>query len=106
MVDQSSSPSSNRRYRGLIVDIMDELASILNIAYEFQLVNDRRYGRKGHDGNWSGMVGELVRGVSGKEIEIIIVNRCKIYFTLKLFVLNYCQTVVLNCFVLHGWHPV
>ncbi|XP_077981885.1 putative glutamate receptor [Glandiceps talaboti] len=52
----------NSRYEGYIVDLTGQLANKLSFDYEFSLVKDGQYGSLSRDGNWSGMVGELING--------------------------------------------
>lgn len=46
------------------MDLLSEIAKKLGFKYRVQLVKDSAYGRQDDSGNWNGMVGEVVRGVS------------------------------------------
>ena len=50
---------------GFLIDVIALTCSKLNLSYEIRLVKDGRYGAKNADGTWNGMIGELLRGVSG-----------------------------------------
>jgi hypothetical protein len=57
--------SGNNRYEGFIVDMLEEISKLRKFNYTLQEVKDGAYGSLNeHTGRWSGMVGELVRGVS------------------------------------------
>ncbi|XP_076373999.1 glutamate receptor ionotropic, kainate 2-like isoform X2 [Tachypleus tridentatus] len=60
----------NDRYEGYCVDIIHELSKQLGFSYRFKLVNDNAYGIKNEEGEWNGMIGELIRG----EADIAIVD--------------------------------
>ena len=82
----------NYKYEGFIKDLSDEIAELLGVDYEIKPVKDARllstkpdwlniwknhhefikfltedfyprYGSKDEDGNWDGMIGEIIRGV-------------------------------------------
>lgn len=44
--------------------MMAEIAKILNISYEIREVPDGSTGRPLKNGSWTGMIGELMNGVS------------------------------------------
>lgn len=50
-------------FEGFIADVMADIAAQENLQYEYQLVADGKYGAEQANGNWSGMVGEVRRGV-------------------------------------------
>ncbi|XP_021957129.2 glutamate receptor ionotropic, kainate 2 isoform X2 [Folsomia candida] len=48
---------------GFCVDLAHHLAKLVGFHFKFKLVSDGRYGRPGPlNGQWDGMVGEIVRG--------------------------------------------
>lgn len=47
---------------GFCVDLISELAKKLGFKYNIQLVKDSKYGRLSESGEWTGMIGEVVRG--------------------------------------------
>ena len=49
---------------GFIPDLMRRLSDLVGFNYEIRLVRDGKYGSVMEDGNWNGMIGELVRRVS------------------------------------------
>ena len=51
-------------YEGYIIDLLDELASLLGFSYRIQIVPDGQYGFRRLDGTWNGMIGQLLRKVS------------------------------------------
>ena len=56
--------AGNDRFEGFAVDLIAEVAKMLNFDYDIYLVHDGKFGSKLADGNWNGMVGELLAGVS------------------------------------------
>lgn len=46
------------------MDLLSEVAKKLGFKYRVHLVKDSSYGRQDESGNWNGMIGEVVRGVS------------------------------------------
>ena len=50
-------------YRGFIVDLMDELSAYANFKYKIRAVQDGLFGNKREDGNWTGMIGEVISKV-------------------------------------------
>ena len=54
----------NARYEGFCIDLLSEIAEMINFQYEIHLVPDTNYGApiKNSD-DWSGMVGEVLQGV-------------------------------------------
>ena len=67
MLDNDS-PINGRRYKGYIIDLMDEISRTLNFSYHIKVVADNQYGVRYQDINghpkWTGIVGEIVDGVS------------------------------------------
>lgn len=53
--------TGNDRFEGFVVDLVAEVAKIVGINYQLQLVQDGRYGAWSDDGTWNGMIGELTR---------------------------------------------
>jgi len=60
--DNSEALTGNDRYEGILVDLLDELSSRLGFTYTLKLASDGRYGVLTNTGEWTGMVGEVVRG--------------------------------------------
>lgn len=60
--------SKGAQLEGFCVDLLSEVAKKVGFKYKVQLVKDGAYGRQEESGNWNGMVGEVVRGVSSKAL--------------------------------------
>ncbi|XP_049802382.1 glutamate receptor ionotropic, kainate 2-like isoform X1 [Schistocerca nitens] len=53
----------NDRYEGYSMDLIAQIAEILNFTFEFKLAPDGKYGGVDEKtGNWNGLVGELMAG--------------------------------------------
>ena len=50
-------------YSGFCIDLLDELAKILKFTYEIYVSPDGKYGFETENGNWNGMIGELLNEV-------------------------------------------
>lgn len=55
---------------GFCIDLLSEVAKKLGFGYNVRLVKDASYGRQDENGNWNGMIGEVVRGVSARKTDI------------------------------------
>ena len=51
-------------YTGYSVSVLDYIAKQLNFKYKIREPSDKTYGNLKPDGSWSGMIGEVARGVS------------------------------------------
>lgn len=60
LMEDVNKTSGHITYRGFIVDLLDSLAKFANFKYKIHTVQDGSYGRKREDGNWTGMIGEIV----------------------------------------------
>lgn len=60
--------SKGTQLEGFCMDLLSEIAKKVGFKYKVQLVKDGAYGRQEESGNWNGMVGEVVRGVSSKAL--------------------------------------
>ena len=56
--------AGNNLFEGYLADILAELSKALGFTYEIRITRDGRYGSVGPNDTWSGMIGEVVRGVS------------------------------------------
>ena len=56
--------SKGSQLEGYCMDLLSELAKKLGFRFKVHLVKDASYGRQDESGNWNGMIGEVVRGVS------------------------------------------
>ena len=62
--ETSQQLQGNDRFEGFCIDLIDEIAQILKFNYTFHIVKDGSYGSKNDDGEWNGMVRELLDHVS------------------------------------------
>ena len=53
----------NGLYEGFIVDLMNELASIVGFRFRLVPVYEGQFGYRKPDGSWDGVIGEVVRRV-------------------------------------------
>ena len=56
----------SNKYEGLIPDMLEKLSDKLDFDYELVKVADGKYGQKASNGDWNGMIGEVVDRVSNK----------------------------------------
>ena len=63
---KDDSLQGNGRYHGYVADLAAMLARRLGFQYEIKLVKDAKYGNVQENGEWTGMVGEVIRKVSGR----------------------------------------
>lgn len=56
--------SRGSELEGYCIDLISELSEKLGFSYKIHLVKDSRYGALDASGSWSGMIGEVMRGVS------------------------------------------
>jgi len=52
----------NDKYDGLLTDLLTELSMSLGFTYTIKPVSDGRYGTVATNGNWNGMIGEVLSG--------------------------------------------
>ncbi|KAL3878980.1 hypothetical protein ACJMK2_031302, partial [Sinanodonta woodiana] len=52
----------NDKYEGFAVDLVHEVAAQLDFDYEIYLVHDGKFGSRMPNGEWNGMMGELLSG--------------------------------------------
>ena len=60
--DSADKKDGNEQFEGYGIDLVNELSKILHFKYTFKLVKDKAYGVKNKDGEWNGMIGEVMRG--------------------------------------------
>ena len=59
------SPTSRHGVEGYIIDLLDKIADVVPFRYDLHLVADGKgIGTRGQHGQWSGMIGELLREVN------------------------------------------
>lgn len=49
------------KLKGFCEDLAEEISKVLQIEHEIHIVKDGKYGKLGENGEWSGMMGELIR---------------------------------------------
>ena len=65
MKNPKKTAKGNKRFIGFMADLIQELATRLDFYYEMKLVADGKWGsRDQYSGQWNGMIGEIIRGVS------------------------------------------
>lgn len=50
-------------YEGFAVDLVTEISKMLNFTAKFRIVADKKHGSKLENGEWNGMIGELLTRV-------------------------------------------
>lgn len=61
-VEDSETKPINERFEGYCIDLIKEIARILEFKYVIKLVDDGVHGRKNERGEWNGMIKELIEG--------------------------------------------
>ncbi|XP_076446170.1 glutamate receptor ionotropic, kainate 3-like [Babylonia areolata] len=69
-----SSRKGNDRFEGFAVDLIKEVAEMLKFDYEIYLVHDGNFGSKQSDGQWNGMIGELLAGNATMSVAPLSIN--------------------------------
>jgi len=64
MKENAAFLTGNDRFEGYVADILRLVAASLGFDYEICLSTDGRYGEQNANGQWNGIIGEVVRGVS------------------------------------------
>ena len=54
----------NARFEGFSVDLIDALAERLEFTYELYPVPDGKFGEVMENGEWNGVIGEILNGVN------------------------------------------
>lgn len=49
-----------KKYQGFSIDVLDALSNYLGFKYEIYVAPDHKYGSLQADGQWNGLMGELV----------------------------------------------
>ncbi len=55
--------TGNERFEGFLVDVLEHVSKAVGFDYELRLAMDGQMGGRGENGTWTGMLGELQRGV-------------------------------------------
>ncbi|KAI8482040.1 Glutamate receptor ionotropic, delta-1 [Branchiostoma belcheri] len=72
-VDTSDGPE----FSGFCMDLLKELSIMLDYDYELYEVHDGKYGSRGADGTWSGMVGDVMTGKADFAIGALVVTAAR-----------------------------
>ena len=56
-------PKPTEKFVGYIPDLIARLSQMLNFEYELKHVKDGKYGSIGANGNWTGLIGEVLAKV-------------------------------------------
>ncbi len=59
-----------KKYQGYSIDVLDALSNYLGFKYEIYVAPDHKYGSLQPDGQWNGLMGELVFKVRRLKIHI------------------------------------
>nr|XP_015824185.2 probable glutamate receptor [Nothobranchius furzeri] len=60
--DEPYAMTKGSQMEGYCIDLISELSKQLGFTYRVQMVKDHRYGAMDANGNWNGMIGEIIRG--------------------------------------------
>ena len=55
--------TGNDRFEGYCVDLLSEVANLLKFEYDIYIVHDGNFGSITENGEWNGLIGELLVGV-------------------------------------------
>ncbi|XP_067667883.1 glutamate receptor 4-like [Haliotis asinina] len=61
-------------YKGFLVDVLDKVAELVGFNYNIRLSKDGKYGSYSN-GQWSGMIGEVVRGEADIGLGDVVITR-------------------------------
>lgn len=64
MENDDENRTGNDRFEGYCVDLIKEIAQILEFKYVIKVVEDGVYGKRNERGEWNGMIRELIEGVN------------------------------------------
>ena len=59
-VDYIDRGNASKGYQGFLIDFMNELQLVLGFEYQIYEVADGKYGAEQLDGNWNGMIGDIL----------------------------------------------
>ncbi|XP_046915372.2 glutamate receptor ionotropic, kainate 2 [Dermatophagoides farinae] len=62
MEAEDENRTGNDRFEGYCVDLIKEIAQILEFKYVIKVVEDGVYGKRNERGEWNGMIKELIEG--------------------------------------------
>ena len=61
-VDDYETKTGNDIYEGFAIDLIKAISEILNFKYNIKMVEDGTYGARRENGEWGGMIRELMDG--------------------------------------------
>lgn len=61
--NSSKNLKGNDRYQGYCVDLIKQIAREIGFEYRLYEVYDGTFGEKDENGNWNGLIGEIINGV-------------------------------------------
>ncbi|CAL1539084.1 unnamed protein product [Lymnaea stagnalis] len=64
----------NNRFEGFAVELIKDISKMLEFDYEIYLVNDGKFGNKMANGEWNGMIGELLAGNATMSVAPLSIN--------------------------------
>ncbi|XP_046328737.2 glutamate receptor-like [Haliotis rufescens] len=67
-------PSDTKKYEGMLIDILDELARRLHFTYNIRVVYDGKFGYEVEPGKWNGLVSELINNNSDLALSHLTIN--------------------------------
>lgn len=53
-------PKSPKGFKGYCIDLIDEIAKLVNFEYDIQEVEDKIVGKMDENGEWSGLIRQLI----------------------------------------------
>ena len=62
---RNESHGANPEFYGFVPDVLQKAAELLNVTFSISLAKDGKYGPGYNKSNMFGMIGELIRKVSG-----------------------------------------
>ena len=65
---RKANSKDGEEFEGFSVDLIKKLQEKLNFHYELYLVPDNKFGARLETGEWNGVVGEILSGVSSRPI--------------------------------------
>jgi len=75
------SAASGAKYEGYLIDILNNATSDCNVKYKIHEVKDHKYGQQdSQTGEWSGMIGELVRNKADIALADLTITPSRIRF--------------------------
>ncbi len=76
IVEPQSEKVGNDRFQGYCIDLIKEIAGHIGFNFTVKIVDDRKYGRRMENGEWDGMIRELIDGVSCVLEKLVMSQAC------------------------------